>query len=272
MDSLEPLVRKADYDRYLAALFAPEAKRGDVFALYAFNYEVARIPESVSEPMLGHIRLQWWRETIDELYHDLPRRHDVAIALYHAVESAELPRALFDALLDAREADLEREPFADLAALESYAEATSGGLMRLAARVLGAGETLDGLAGEIGIAYALTGILRAIPYHAAQGRVLLPRDLLIAAGISHEAVVSGRAEEIHLPMDRVAAAARARLRLAHLSTVPRRHLPALLPGALAAPYLKVLTRPDFDPFHEAADLSVPRRQLALLSAMMRGRI
>ena len=36
-----------------------------LFALYAFNHEVARVAETVREPMLGAIRLEWWRETVE---------------------------------------------------------------------------------------------------------------------------------------------------------------------------------------------------------------
>ena len=58
----------ADYDRYLSALFAPACRREALFALIAFNHEIARIPEAVSEPMLGRIRLQWWREVLEAVY------------------------------------------------------------------------------------------------------------------------------------------------------------------------------------------------------------
>ena len=62
------LVRHHDRDRFQTALFAPARRREALFALYAFNYEIARVRESVREPMLGQIRLQWWREAIDAAY------------------------------------------------------------------------------------------------------------------------------------------------------------------------------------------------------------
>ena len=71
------LVRQQDSDRYLTALFAAAALRADLFALYAFNVEVARGREAVSEPMLGHIRLQWWRDAIAECFSGTPRHHQV---------------------------------------------------------------------------------------------------------------------------------------------------------------------------------------------------
>ncbi len=65
--------------------------------------------------------------------------------------------------------------------LEDYADATSGHVMRLATRILGAGDTLDDDARALGIAYALAGLCRALPYHAARRRLMLPVDRLAAA-------------------------------------------------------------------------------------------
>ena len=58
------MIRRHDRDRFQTALFAPAARREALFALYAFNYEIARVREVVTEPMLGRIRLEWWRENI----------------------------------------------------------------------------------------------------------------------------------------------------------------------------------------------------------------
>ena len=105
------------------------------------------------------------------------------VALADVLHARDLPRELFDGMIDARECDLDPEPFANLAALEAYADATSGNLMRLAARILDAGGALDDLAREAGIAYALTGLLRAFPFHAARRNLTLPRDMLGEAGL-----------------------------------------------------------------------------------------
>ena len=95
--ALGALARAADYDRYLSALFAPVGSREALFALIAFNHEVARIPEAVSEPMLGRIRLQWWREVVEAVYAGAPaRRHEVAVPLADAIRACSLDRAPFD--------------------------------------------------------------------------------------------------------------------------------------------------------------------------------
>ena len=61
-------VRRHDWDRYLFTLFAPADVREDLFTILAFNTEIARIPDMVSEPLLGQIRLQWWQDSINKIY------------------------------------------------------------------------------------------------------------------------------------------------------------------------------------------------------------
>ncbi len=98
------LVRRHDRDRFQTALFAPAAAREALFALYAFNYEIARVRESVSEPILGHIRLEWWREAVATAFSGGPaRRHDVVEAVTAAIRAHNLSRNLLDRLIDARE-------------------------------------------------------------------------------------------------------------------------------------------------------------------------
>ena len=103
-------VRRHDRDRYLCALFAPAAARQALFALYAFNIEIARVRELVSEAALGRIRLEWWREALDAVAAGAPPRHEVAQALARAVEAFQLPHAALAALIEAREFDLLDQP------------------------------------------------------------------------------------------------------------------------------------------------------------------
>src|SRR5581483_8598615 len=184
------LVRTADPDRYLAALFAPAEKRPRLLTLYAFNIEVARVAEAVRQPMLGEIRLAWWRETLEGARAGKPRSHPVAVALADLFANATLPERLFDEMLDARIFDSSTALFADRAALERYCDATSGNLMRLAATILGtAGDTL---AHHAGIAYAIAGILRSIPHNAARRKCFLPETVLANANLSTELLFAGQ--------------------------------------------------------------------------------
>src|SRR5262245_49231490 len=107
----ETLVRNADYDRYLSALFLPAERRAPLFALYAFNYEVAKTAESVTQPIMGQMRLQWWCDALDEIETERVRRHDVVQALAETLRTHTLPRALLNALIDAHENDLVETPF-----------------------------------------------------------------------------------------------------------------------------------------------------------------
>ncbi|HYM18985.1 MAG TPA: phytoene/squalene synthase family protein [Micropepsaceae bacterium] len=270
--SHERTVRKTDYDRYLAAMFAPAAVHPHLFALYAFNYEVAKIAESVREPIAGHIRLQWWREAVAEAYAGRARAHPVVVSLKELIAAHRPPQALFEQLIEARESDLEETPFADMAALMTYADATSGHLMRLAARVLGAEESLDDLAESAGIAYALIGLLRALPFHVSQKRLMLPLSALRQAEISPDEIfANGAADRLPRLIGLIAEEAREKLAAARRQ-VPRRLLPALLPAALLPAYLRVITAKGFEPFRNASDVPPHRRQLAMIAALLRGHL
>ncbi|MDQ0463821.1 phytoene synthase [Caulobacter ginsengisoli] len=134
LEDIDAIVRRADPDRWLASRFvADPAARADVLALYAFNQELARIPFAVSDPLMGEIRLTWWREAMDEIALGRPpRRHPVVLAV---AASSLPPQALAD-LTEARDADLETEPFADREAVLAYLDATVGAVTALAARRL----------------------------------------------------------------------------------------------------------------------------------------
>ncbi|MBU6298831.1 MAG: squalene/phytoene synthase family protein [Alphaproteobacteria bacterium] len=232
----EELVRRHDPDRFLSALFAPAEKRRFLYGLYAFNYEMAHISEAVHEPMIGEIRLAWWRETVEGARAGMPRNHDVAKALAETFAANDLPEELFEKMIEARSFDVSTDSFADIDALEAYADATSGSLMRLAALVLGV--EADDLAREAGIAYALTGMLRAIPLHAAHSKHFVADDLVAA--------LTQRAQ-LHLDAAR---------RIA----MPKQALAAFLPAALVPLYLKRPQAPQW------------LRQIAFLRAAIRGHL
>lgn len=266
-------VRRLDPDRWLTLLLAPPDRQPALAALYAFNLEIARVAEQVSEPMLGAIRLQWWRETLAGIRTGTPRKHPVAEAL-HRAGAAAWSDSDFLELIDARERDLDPAPMADMAALLGYAEATSAPLMRLAVQALGL--PVDAPLAETirlaGTAYALTGILRAVPFHAAQQRVLLPESLLVAGGIAPEEVYRrplGTAA--FAAMREAGLEAARRIAMARRRPVPRAALPALLPLRLAALHLRRLERAGFDPSDPRLTISQPRKQIALLGAMLRGK-
>lgn len=269
--TFEGAIRRADEDRYYAALFAPAQQRVHLFTLYALNHELARVAETVREPMMGAIRLQWWRETVEAAREGKPRDHDLARALAQLFAAHDPPLDLFDKMIEAREMDAAEIEFADLKALEGYADQTGGHLMRLAARVLGPAQ--DDLAGAAGVAHALTGLLRAIPFHAARRKVYLPADLLAAAGTSRDDILATHSgKKLGPVIAHIAEAVRAHLAKARALPGPGVALPAYLPAATAPLYLKRMTALDFDAFHDAVEVPLFRRQFAMLRATGRGRI
>src|ERR1700738_1367864 len=63
-DFCADLVRAHDFARYATTLFAPVARRRALLALYAFNVEILRVREQVSQPLPGEIRMQWWTDML----------------------------------------------------------------------------------------------------------------------------------------------------------------------------------------------------------------
>lgn len=277
-DGLSPvaaLVRQHDHDRFQTALFAPDAAREALFALYAFNYEIARVRESVREPMLGQIRLQWWREAIDAAYGGArPRRHEVVEPLTVAIRAHRLGREHFTRLIDTRERDLDDATPATLSTLEDYAEGTSAPLIRLALEALGAATSQSfAAATEIGIAYALAGLIRAMPAHARVGRLMIPDDTASQAGLDSADYAALRSTPgLRNAVKRIARVASRHLDAARAlhHEIPKAALPALLPARIAARALIRLERAGFDPFFGGGD-GDPLQSWRLAFAMLRAR-
>ncbi|MFM7344740.1 MAG: phytoene/squalene synthase family protein [Tagaea sp.] len=236
-------LRAADPERWRTTLFAGGRARARLVAIYAFNLEIARVRESVSEPMLGQIRLQWWREALDEIESGkTPRKHPIVAAL-----AATRPdfAPLRDAI-DGRERDLDDGPFADLAEMERYARGTGGSISRAAF-----GEPHPA-AEPIGTSYALAGLLRALPFFARQRRTPLPADLMAQAGIDPDAIHENKAgAALRAVLEPVARRAEALLDEARAHDIPKESFAAALPAKIAALALRRLEQAGFDPFAPA---------------------
>lgn len=159
------IVQRGDPDRFAAVMAAPVAARERLFPLYAFNLEVARAPWVSKEPMIGEMRLQWWRDVVAE---PSPRAHEVAGPFHALIGGAGLPLAVIDRLIEARIHDVYGEPFADQAAFETYLDDTAGGLMWLASKACGGSDEAG--ARSLGWALGLANYLRAVPELEARGR------------------------------------------------------------------------------------------------------
>ena len=268
-------LRREDRDRYLTLLFAPRRGRAVTAALYAFNLECARaVAAGGQQPLLGQMRLQWWRDNLAP-----PSTEPVAAA--GAVETNVNPvlaalrgrRDLLPHLLEmlaARERDLTDSPHATLPDVVAQAAATGGALAALAARLLDPRFEAAGRAA--GTAYALAGMLRAIPFQRQdrgyQGRLCLPQDLLAAHGLAAADVWSGQNKAaVGACVAEVAAAAEDGLRaMAGLRRNAGPAGPALAPllhGSLARAYLRRLAKAGHDPFSTNLGLHPLARPLSL---------
>jgi NADH dehydrogenase [ubiquinone] 1 alpha subcomplex assembly factor 6 len=267
-------VRRFDRDRYLTALFAAAPARTDLMALYAFNLEVAKTRETVREPMMGLMRLQWWRDCISEIYAGGARRHQVAQPLAGTIRHHGLDRALFDRLIDAREADLSETPPDDLPALLAYVDATAGGLGVLAAQSLGGGEAAAAVR-AVWTAWGIAGLLRAVPFHARHRRIHLPHALLTQHGLDvHDVLEQRRAPALAEVVRAVASAARNHLATGRMlgRGLPRRLLPVMLLGTFAATYLRQLEAVGYDVYAPRLQEAAPGRVWRLLWPSLRGRV
>ena len=237
------LVKQFDPDRYLSTLFAPSEKRAGLFALYAFNLEIARIRESVSEPPLGEIRLQFWRDALGAIYGGQTHEHPVADALAEVVRNSDIPQQALLNLIEARTFDLYDDPMPSVNDLEGYLGETSSILIMLAGRILAGDATTaaSDAAGHAGVAYGLTGLLRSVPVHRARGQCYLPKDILEAHQTSPAHILSGRWDG----GEQGALSALYEIAQGHLdkarevrTQVPEAALPAFLPVCLVEGYLK----------------------------------
>jgi phytoene/squalene synthetase len=272
--SLIAALREADPDRFLCVLASPPALRETLAVLYAFNAEVARVAASVTEPGLGMLRLQWWREVAEEGSHGRVRHHPVAEPLGKLIAARGLDPALFDAVITARELELDDAGVPDPLALEAYAAASAGGVMRIALAAIGVEDAASVRAARhAGAAVALAGVLRNVPGLAARGRTLLPRTLMDDAGARvadlARAPLSDPARRVVGQVSEMAAGHLASLRE---GDVPRAALPVLLPAALAARTLRRLARAGNDVTDRRVEGPRITAQWAVFRAALRGRV
>jgi phytoene synthase len=268
----EATVRRADSDRYFASLFAPAEKRPLLFALYCFNHELARAVEVARDPMTAEIRLQWWREALEDAREGRSRAHPAAIGLAEIISQNTVQASDLERFIDARTVENSSTPFETLAEMELHAHETSASLMRMAARVLGRADDVAGQLDESGIAYGLAGMLRSFPFHAARGKLFLPRDLLAAESLSGaDALLGKNSGRLRRVFEQLKLAALEHFGRAKQIAVPRNILPAVVPASLVPAYLSRLTT-NTDPLRERTDISRLRRQIILLRAAVLGRL
>lgn len=207
------LVAMGDPDRFAATMAAPVSAREKLLPIYAFNVEVARAPWAASEPMIGEMRLQWWRDALEEIAEGKAvRQHEVTTPLATVLDGG--GTRLLDKLIAARRWDLFTDPFEDDGHFNEYLDATGGGLMWVSGRALGG--TDEAVFREVGRASALANLFLAVPDLEARGR---------------KPVVDGRPEALR-------ALAQAALDRLQRVTFPKKGRAALLAGWRAKALLR----------------------------------
>jgi 15-cis-phytoene synthase len=264
-DTVRNVARSGAPDRYLAALLAPRPVRDNLIALAAYAAEIEKIPQLVSDPHIGEIRIQWWRDALLA-----PQRgstgNPVADAFAETMQRHKLPVERIAAHLDAAVHALYADAPANDEQLSLSLEMNEGTLFALAAHILGAPQfntTRDiGLAGTQ--ACGLTKIALSLPYALAHGRNPLPPSL------------APNSDQPDWQQSIAALVAKARLQLAQVrAAYPAEQAAiktALLPVALVEPYLRALSQRSHDPARDLAEIAPLTRAWRLVKTHVRGRI
>jgi phytoene synthase len=172
---LESHVKTFDKDRYLCTLFASNDYREALFALYAFNIEISKIAEIVSDPILGFIRFTWWRESIDLIYQHKPRADEISQGLSKTIKSFSLPKELFEDIIFGYEIELEYTMPESLEKFEEYANKTSGSIFKIAAIIL---NNNINIAVQLGIIWAYIELFKKMSSSATKKSLMLPEPYL----------------------------------------------------------------------------------------------
>ncbi|MBO0905630.1 phytoene/squalene synthase family protein [Jiella sonneratiae] len=298
-DACRNIVETGDPDRALSLAFAPPAARADLAALYAFNVEVARVRDQVSQPLPGEIRLQWWRDAIaatapgtagepspntgtgtgtetggpGEVPGGGAAGHPVASRLIEAIARHRLPGAAFDRMLEARIFDLYDDPMPTRQDFEAYAGETASTLIVLAATIVSrdAADAIADAAGHAGVAQTAAGVLRLLPIHRARRQAYVPADILAAAGCTAEQLIAGEEAPSLRAVGAMLAFGREHAGVArrHLEALPKDLRSVFLPALLATPYFDRIERAGASVLHTAPDLSAPRKVFSFWRAMRR---
>jgi len=268
-DYCAALVREADRDRYLAALFAPAEHRDALYALYAFNVEISRVRDLAREPMPGEIRLQWWREMLAGERDGEAAAHPVASSLMATLKRYGFVAAPLLQLIDAHTFDLYDAPMAAMDELELYAIWTQSPLFAMAAGILGAAGGLpETFTLDVSIAAAIAKILVDLPRHASRRQLYVPLDVLGRHHVDREDIFAGQVSDgLRAALGEMRGIAREHLQNAQaaLQSAPPQILPAFLAVALVGPQLRRMDRADYQPF-QFLPLPAWRRQWLLWRA------
>ncbi len=269
VDYCTRLVRRFDSDRYFASFFAPKELRGALLGLYAFNVELGLIRKNVTDPAFGEIRLQWWRDTLTDIFLDKIADNPVARALYDAVLIGRITKSAPLNMIDARTFDIYDNPMLTLNDLEDYLCKTASALTLMASLVLTRGEDspYEDASAYAGIAYGLCKLLQSVSITIADGQCYLPIDEMERWELDPARIGAGEAGEgFSLLIRKFCNQAAKRLQYARdrQETVPAKAIPAFLPTCLVDLYLKSIIASGPNLLKGPVEIGQMRRQWHLL--------
>lgn len=246
------LVRSHDFPRYAATLFAPAAERRALLALYAFNVEIVRVRDQVSQPLPGEIRFQWWTDLLSGLVHGSAEGNPVAAEMLGAIRDFDLPVEPLSLLVDEHQFDLYNDPMPTMAALEGYLAATCSALFDLAARIMvPPSEAVEHLARHAGLAQGIVQVIMNLPRDASHRQLFLPQQVLASHDCQMEDVFAGKeTSNLRAVLEQLMGEAQQHLStaLSLLAQVPVSARPAFLPLSQVRADLKRLSYPGRNPF------------------------
>jgi NADH dehydrogenase [ubiquinone] 1 alpha subcomplex assembly factor 6 len=82
--------RQHDYENFLCTLLLPSQSRASAVAIRAFNIEIAKVQDHVSDAHLGKMRMKFWEETVEKIYVDNTPNHPVAKELHRVSKKIKL--------------------------------------------------------------------------------------------------------------------------------------------------------------------------------------
>ncbi|CAM0140160.1 unnamed protein product [Umbelopsis sp. WA50703] len=269
-------VRKHDYENYLCIPFYPRELQDTQYAIRAFNVELASIRENVSNPVIGKMRTQFWKDTIDKTFAKTPPQQPIALALGEALQRTSLSPMWFKRIINEREENLEDPQFMTIKDMEKYAENTASCLLYLQLESLKIRDvTADHIVSHIGKAIGIATLLRALPFHASQKRLILPAEVTAKHNVVQEDVFrQGHAEGLEDAVFEVATAAHDHLLTARsmLKSVPPSAMPVLISAVPTAKYLEKLEQNNFNAFEPKLQLKSWRLPLDIWTAYRKQQI
>jgi 15-cis-phytoene synthase len=246
------LVRTHDFARYAATLFVPIEQRRALLALYAFNTEISRVREHITQPLPGEVRMQWWTDMLAGAGHGGVEGNPVAAELLLTIRNFRLPVEPLTRLVQEHQFDLYNDPMPSMAALEGYVNDTAAALFMLAAAIAARPSAeIEHLARHAGLAQGLTQVIANLPLDASRRQLFVPQQVLQQHGSGIEEVFAGKqTPTVRAALDQLIGEAQRHLKTAFalLAEAPPEARPIFLPLALVRRDLVRMSRADTDPF------------------------